>query len=203
MTRVVVFGTGALAELMDFHLSHDSPHEVVAFTSTEPASGEFLARPVVAFEGVQDAYPPGEHAMFVAVGYRERNRLRSRFHGEAKARGYELVSYVSSRALHWDPASVGDNCAVFEGATVEPFATLGDDVVLWAGAHVGHHSTVADHCFLAPCAVLAGFVSAGERVFVGVNATVRDGVSLGEGALVAAGAAVLRDVAPDEVYLGE
>jgi hypothetical protein len=32
MTKVVVFGVGQLAEVVHFYLSHDSPHEVAAFT---------------------------------------------------------------------------------------------------------------------------------------------------------------------------
>ena len=32
MAKVVVFGVGQWAELAHFYLTHDSPHEVVAFT---------------------------------------------------------------------------------------------------------------------------------------------------------------------------
>jgi sugar O-acyltransferase (sialic acid O-acetyltransferase NeuD family) len=199
-STVVVFGTGSMAELLDFYLTHDSPHEVVAFTATEPLEAEeFRGRPLVSFESVTDLYAPGDHAMFVAVGYSKRNTLRSRFYSEAKDKGYELVSYVSSRATAW--SEVGENCSVFEGATIAPFATVGNDVCVWNGAHVGHHDEIADHCFLAPRATVAGFVSMGERAFIGAGATVRDGVHIAEGTLVGAGATVLRDTEPNEVYV--
>ena len=189
-----------MAELLDFYLTHDSPHEVVAFAATEPAAGEFRGRPLVPFATVVDSHSPEEHAMFVAVGYSRRNGLRARFYGEAKAKGYELISYVSSRASIWEDSQVGDNCSVFEGATIAPFARLGNDVCVWNGAHVGHHDEIADHCFFAPRATVAGFVTMGERAFIGAGATVRDGVHIAERTLVGAGATVLRDTTPGEVY---
>jgi sugar O-acyltransferase (sialic acid O-acetyltransferase NeuD family) len=202
VSRIVIFGTGSMAELLDFYLTHDSPHEVVAFTATDAVGGEpFRGRPLVPFESVVDSHPPRDHAMFVAVGYRKRNTLRARFHDEAKGKGYELISYISSRASVWDDTQVGDNCSVFEGATIAPFAQVGDDVAVWNGAHVGHHGVIGDHCFLAPAATLAGFVTLGDRVFVGAGATVRDGVHVAEGTLVGAGASVLRDTEPGEVYV--
>jgi sugar O-acyltransferase (sialic acid O-acetyltransferase NeuD family) len=199
--QVVIFGTGSMAELLDFYLTHDSPHDVVAFTATGPVEAdEFRGRPLVPFETVEETHPADGHAMFVAVGYRKRNRLRAKFYGEAKAKGYDLVSYVSSRASIWEDWQVGENCSVFEGATIAPFAEIGNDVCVWNAAHVGHHGKVADHCFFAPRATMAGFVTMDERAFVGAGATIRDGVHIAAGTLIGAGAVVLRDTEPDEVY---
>jgi sugar O-acyltransferase (sialic acid O-acetyltransferase NeuD family) len=191
-----------MAALLDFYLTHDSPHEVVAFCATEPLEGnEFRGRPLVAFETVEDTHPPGDHAMFVAVGYRKRNTLRARFFGEAKAKGYDLVSYVSSRASIWEGTEIHENCSIFEGATIAPFASIGNDVCVWNGAHVGHNDEISDHCFFAPRATVAGFVTMGERAFIGAGAVVRDGVHIAEATLVGAGATVLRDTQPNEVYV--
>jgi sugar O-acyltransferase (sialic acid O-acetyltransferase NeuD family) len=196
-----VFGTGSMGELLDFYLTHDSPHEVVAFAATEPlAASEFRGRPLVAFESIVDTHPPGDHSMFVAVGYRKRNTLRARFCAEAKEKGYELVSYVSSRASIWEGTDVGENCSIFDGATIAPFASIGNDVAVWNAAHIGHHDEIGDHCFFAPRSTVAGFVTVGERSFVGAGATVRDGLNIAAGTLVGAGATVLRDTEPDEVY---
>ena len=32
--HAIIFGTGSLAEVVDFYLTHDSPYRVVAFTAT-------------------------------------------------------------------------------------------------------------------------------------------------------------------------
>jgi sugar O-acyltransferase (sialic acid O-acetyltransferase NeuD family) len=200
---VVVFGTGSLAQLLLLYLTEDTGHNVVAFTATADRIGapSFSGRPLVPFEQVVERYPPSGHRMFVAVGYDRVNRIRSRFYGEAKAKGYELITYVGPRAVVRG-ADLGDNCCVFDGATIEPFATLGNDVVVWGGARVSHHSSVGDHSFIAPGATVAGHTTIGRHCFLGVNSTVRDGISVGDDCLVGAGATVLRDTAPRQVLVG-
>lgn len=202
--RVVVFGTGSLAQLVHLYLEEDSDHQVVAFTATADrmTADSFAGLPLVPFDDLAGRYPPSDHRMFVAVGYDRMNHVRSRFYSEAKARGYELITYVSSRAMV-RAVSVGDNCCIFEGAVVEPFATIGDDVILWNGAHVSHHSSLGAHSFLAPGATVAGHTTVGRHCFLGVNATVRDGLSIGDECLIGAGATVLRDTTPREVLVGD
>jgi sugar O-acyltransferase (sialic acid O-acetyltransferase NeuD family) len=204
--KLVIFGTGSLSQLLEFSLREDPRHEVVAFTSTADklAGNSFLGRPLVPFEQVAENYPPSDHSMFVAVGYDKMNRVRSHFYSEARKRGYELITHVSPNAtIHPAVTSIGDNCCIFAGATIEPFVSIGNDVIVWSGAHVSHHSSIGDHAFLAPQATVAGHTSVGRYCFLGANSTVRDSVSIGDDCLVGAGATILGDTSPRQVYVAE
>ena len=202
--KVVIFGTGSFATLLSFYLDVDSDREVVAFTATADRITEdtFCGRPLVPFDAVSQLYPPQEHKMFVAVGYTRRNRVRAHFYDASKALGYELITYISSKATYWGNLEVGDNCCVLEATTLEPFVRIGNDVVLWSGNHVGHNSSIDDHCFVASDVVIPGFTHVSRYCFIGANATLRDGISVGEGCLISAGATIMRSTGPREVYLG-
>ena len=69
MAKIVIFGVGQLAEVAHFYLTHDSPHEVAAFT----VDSEYLKAdthagvPAVAFEQVEEIYPADQFRMFVPV----------------------------------------------------------------------------------------------------------------------------------------
>lgn len=199
---VVVFGTGSFAQVVRFYLTHDSPYDVVAFTASgEHIDGDsFDGLPLVPFEEVERRFPPATHRMFVAVGYAKLNRQRERFYGEAKAKGYELVSYVCSRGTHWGDTVLGDNCFIFEDVTIQPFVTVGNNVVMWSGNHIGHHSTIGDHCFLTSHVVVSGHVTVGSHCFLGVNATLRDSITVASGTVVGAGALIMKDTQEREVY---
>lgn len=203
--RLVILGTGSLAQLLDFSLRDATDHEVVAFTSTaDRMTGDsFLGRPLVPFERVAECYPPTHHSMFVAIGYHRMNRVRSHFYGEARELGYPLISHVSPHAVHDGVTAIGDNCCVLGGATIEPFASIGDDVIIWSGAHVSHHSSIGDHSFLAPRATVAGHATVGRYCFLGANATVRDSVTIADDCLVGAGATILADTSPRQVYVAD
>ena len=194
---VVVFGTGLFAECVHFLLTHDSPYRVVAFTvhgdRLEGQPKEKFGVPVVPFEQCVKQYPPDKYQMFVAVGYTGLNRIRAKIYGEAKALGYKLITYISSKCTYWG-SEIGDNCFIFEDNTIQPFVKIGNDVVLWSGNHIGHHGTIGDHVFISSHVVVSGQVEIGPYCFLGVNATLRDGIRLGESCLIGAGALIMKSV---------
>jgi sugar O-acyltransferase (sialic acid O-acetyltransferase NeuD family) len=201
MARLIVFGTGSFALVARFYFERDSPHDVVAFTVDEPDSETFDGLPLVPFAEVAAGHPPGEYAMFVAVAYGRGNRLRAEICGRARAAGYELVSYVCSKATHWGDTRMGDNCFVFEDNTIQPFVTLGDGVILWSGNHIGHHASIEDYCFVTSQVVVAGHTRVGAYSFLGVNATLRDGITIGRHNTIGAGALIMRSTADGEAYV--
>jgi sugar O-acyltransferase (sialic acid O-acetyltransferase NeuD family) len=202
--ELVIFGTGDFARIASVYLAKDSPHEVVAFTVHEAQrqSPQLLGKPVVPFERIEELYPPASHAMFVAVGYRRVNKLRAEVYHACKDKGYELISYVNSRAMTWGEIEIGDNCFVFEGNVIQPFVKIGNDVIVWSGNHLGHDTTIGNHCFIASHAVISGNVKIGDYCFVGVNATLRDGVSVGPESVIGAGALILKDAPARSVFQG-
>lgn len=200
--KLVIFGARQIAEVCAFYFDRDSDYEVVAFT----VDGQFLeeatfaGRPVVASEEIAGTCAPGTHDMFVALGYGQMNQLRAEKYRAAKAMGYHLAQYVSSKAMTWPGLSLGDNSFIMEANVVQPFASIGSDTFLWSGNHVGHHSRIGDHCFVASHVVVSGNVAIGDHCFIGVNVTLRDGITVAPRCLIGAGALLTHDTKPDEVY---
>ena len=202
MSDVVLFGTGDFAQVACEYLRQDSPHDVVAFTVHERyvEQTELLGLPVVPFEHLEELHPPSSCAMFVAVGFSGVNKTRRAVYDECRSKGYELISYVSSKALHLGDVALGDNSFVFEANVIQPFVRIGSNVIIWSGNHIGHHSRIEDHCFIASHAVISGNVTIGEETFVGVNATFRDGVTVAPRCLIGAGALIMKDTEEGGVY---
>jgi sugar O-acyltransferase (sialic acid O-acetyltransferase NeuD family) len=205
VAKVVVFGSMDLASLAHFYLRTDSPYEVVAFSVTRdymPDAPTFEGLPVVAFEDVEAAYPPDTHRFFAPMTHRGMNRVREDIYQRAKAKGYELISYISSMATVFHPDAIGDNCFILEDNTVQPFVRIGDNVVVWSGNHIGHHSVIGDHVFFASQVVVSGNCVIERYSFFGVNSALREGIRIAEGTLVAMSASVTRDTEPWGVYRG-
>lgn len=205
MKDLVIFGTREIAEVVAFYFEHDSDHRVVAFTVDGAYLDQptFMGRPVVPFEDVASHFSPDAHAMFVAVSYRKVNRIRAQKVAEAKAKGYQLARYVSSKAHTWPGLAIGENSFVMEANTIQPFVSIGADTILWAGNHIGHHARIGDHCFLASQIVVSGRVTVGDYCFLGVNATLRDGIAVAPSCVIGAGALVMKDTLENEVYMAE
>jgi len=202
--KVVIFGTGTTADVTHYYLRHDSPFEVVGFAVDEAhvAAPTHLGLPVFAFERLEASLPPSEVAMLVAISYVKINLARARVYERAKAKGYALVNYVSSRCTTWPDLVIGDNCNIHEGCVIEPFARIGSDVVMASCTTISHHSTIGDHCFIASNVVICGNSTIEPFCFIGANATIRDGIRIGKGCIIGAGSLVLEDTREHAVYGG-
>jgi sugar O-acyltransferase (sialic acid O-acetyltransferase NeuD family) len=203
--KLVIGGDSAFAEIAREYFDADSEYEVVGFTVEQA----FLKRdtlhglPVVPFESLEQHFAPGEHAFHAAITYTQLNRLRARLAAAAKARGYALASYVSSRAFVWRNVQIGAHCFIFEDNTLQPFVRIGDNVVLWSGNHIGHHSVVEDDCFVSSHVVVSGFCRIGSSSFLGVNATLANNVTLGRDNWIGPNTVVMKDTADGALFKTE
>lgn len=204
MKKVILYGNGSVATATYLLITHDSPYEVVAFTVDREYIKEdtLLDLPVVPFDAVETIFPPGEHDMHIAVGHVRVNRIRADRYYRAKTMGYQLVNYISSKALTWPGLVVGDNCKIGPNCTINPFASLGNDVRIGSGSNVGHHTVIKDHCSLASNVTIAGNVTIEPYCLIGANATIRDRVTIARECVIGAGAVILEDTKEREVYLG-
>lgn len=203
MAKIIIFGTGDIGRIANYYFQTDSPHEPVAFTvDREYQDGdEFQSLPVVPFDEVDKHYPPNEYAAFIALPYVKMNKVREQKYSAAKAMGYDLVSYISSKASLLTQYSIGENCFILEDNTIQPFVRIGNNVTLWSGNHIGHDSVIDDHNFISSHVVISGHCKIGRNCFLGVNATLHDNVSIGPETLLAAGAIISKETEEKGVYL--
>lgn len=204
MKPLVIFGAADIASVAHFYFTHDTDRKVVAFTVDREYAKEkeYCGLPLVAFEEVTTLYPPDQYDLFVAVSYAKMNQVRAQKCEEAKAKGYTLASYISSKATVWPGAVFGENCFILEDNTIQPFAKIGNHVTLWSGNHIGHHSTIGDNCFITSHVVVSGGVVIQENCFIGVNATLRDHITIGKHCLIGAATLILQNTQDYGVYVG-
>ena len=203
MKKLVVFGTGKISDVLADYFQRDSNYEVVAYT-TEAAhvtGKEHHGHPWVPFDEVERQFPPATHAMHIAVGYHQLNRVRERLLKEARAKGYQLPSFVSSRSWPGPGLACGDNCFVADGVSVEPGARVGENVALWSNVLVGHHSEIAEHAWLAGGTAIGGSTKIGARCFLGMNVTVGHEVTVGADCLLGARSLVTKSLPAGSVVI--
>jgi sugar O-acyltransferase (sialic acid O-acetyltransferase NeuD family) len=199
---LIIVGDGLFAEIAHEYFEHDSDYDVVAF-SVESAylqRSELRGVPVVPFEEVEQHFDPGAHSVYAALTYTQVNRLRTRLSAAARAKGFALASYVSSRAFVWRNVELGEHCFIFEDNTVQPFVKVGANVVMWSGNHIGHHSTVHDNVFIASHAVVSGNCDIGENSFIGVNATLANDIAIGADNWIGPHVVITRSTDPNTIW---
>lgn len=195
MDKVIIFGTNATAELAWFYLTHDSPYEPIGFCVDKQyyKSNVFCGLPVYAFEDFDM-----KNVCFFAPLMD--NRLRAAKAKEISDKGYNLISYVSSKATCWSP--VGKNCFILEDNTIQPFVQIGNNVIMWSGNHIGHHSKIEDNVFISSHVVICGKCTIKQFAWLGVNSSIRNDLTVTEGSLIGMAAAVCENTKPWHLHIG-
>jgi sugar O-acyltransferase (sialic acid O-acetyltransferase NeuD family) len=203
MSRVVLFGTGRGADVAYRFLKRDSDHEVCGFSTDLRyiKSETFHDLPVVAFEDVEQRFPPDQYKFLVLLGYQGMNGLRAEKYLAAKAKGYSFVSYVNSQFYRTEDFSIGENCFILDNQSISLDVKIGNNVVMWSSNHVGDLSTIGDHSWLASHVTIAAEVNVRPYCFLGIGATIGNKVTLGQRTFVGANALVASDTEANSVHV--
>lgn len=202
--KLVIVGDSSFAEVAYEYFTEDSPYQVVGFA----VEREFLTRtslfdlPVVPLEEMQSCFSPQNCFAYVAIVYTQMNRLRTRLMHAVEEKGYQLASYISSRASIWKNAQVGKHCFIFENNVIQPFVTLGDNIVLWSGNHIGHHALLKNNVFVSSHVVVSGHVTVSENCFLGVNATIANNVTIEKDCWIQPGVILMKNTKENQLIHG-
>lgn len=201
--KIILFGEGLYTEIVHQYFNDDTEYEVVCFTKDDDyiTSSEYLGLPMVPFSKIQELYPPETHDMHIALSYTDLNHLRKRKFYEAKDKGYNLPSYVSSKCSFMSKYPIGENCFIFEDNTIQPFVKIEDNVILWSGNHIGHHSIIKSHNFISSHVVVSGQCTIESNCFIGVNSTIGHMVTVGKENLIGAGSVITKSTEREAVYV--
>jgi len=202
--KVIIFGINDFAELAHYYLSNDSCFEVVAFCVTDDyfvPNNSFCSLPIENFDTIESKYPIEKYSFFAPMSPTLMNRAREKIFKAIKLKGYNLISYVSSKAIIFD-TKIGENSFVLENNIIQPFVVIGDNVILWSGNHIGHHSIVKDHVMFTSQVVLSGHCIVEKYSVFGVNCTIRDGINIAEGTFVGMAACITKNTEAWSMYVG-
>ncbi len=201
MKKVVIFGTGELAQRIFFYLK-DSDDQVIAFCANKSKidKEELLGLPVIAFENIKETFPPTEFSMFIALAYSEMNKKRTKFFNEAKNKDYELYSFVHPSTKIWDEFEMGENCFILANNVIQPFVKIGNNVLIGSNNLISHNTTIGDNCFITSNVTMGGHITMGKNCFVGLSATINQRIKIGDECIIGAGTIITKDINDKEVY---
>jgi UDP-perosamine 4-acetyltransferase len=119
---------------------------------------------------------------------------RPKLFKEAKAGGFEILSFRHPSAIVAADVELGEGSQVMAGAILQTGVRTGVNCIVNSGASLDHDCRIGDHVHIAPRVVLSGTVEVGHGCHLGTGAIVIQNIKIGAEAMIAAGAIVNRDV---------
>jgi len=188
--KIILFGTGDLAQIAKGYFERDTEYQPVCFTVDRSYLGktELLGLPVVPYDELEYRYSPIDHEAHVCVVYDAMNRTRAAICRRMESDGYKLASYISPHAFIAPSVRLGKHCFIFENNVIQDFVEIGDNAIFWSGNHIGHNSRIHNNVFISSHVVVSGHCDIGHNSFIGVNSTLANNTVLGKESWVMHGA---------------
>lgn len=198
--KLIIYGIGRFARFAAYVFNNDSQYIVNGYSiesSLLETKSNFFDSSIeyIPFEKLNKIKAPREHHLFIAVG---NNLVRERLYFSAKQQGFELASYLSSKASIWQNLEVGENCFIGEGCVLQPFVKIGSNSILLSTG-VGHHSEVGKHTLLSATS-LAGNVKIGDYSFLGLNSAIQENIKIGHKNIIGMGTVITSDTEDNAIY---
>jgi UDP-perosamine 4-acetyltransferase len=119
---------------------------------------------------------------------------RPRLFQEAKAGGFQVVSFRHPSAIVAGDVELGEGTQVMAGAILQPGVRTGVNCIVNTGASLDHDCRLGDHVHVAPRVVLSGTVDVGSGSHLGTGAIIIQNIKIGTEAMISAGAVITSNV---------
>ena len=194
MEKIIIFGTGQMAQVLNYYIDKDKAFDVCAFTVDNDyiTDHEFMGKPVISFDKVEKFFSPEIYKMALPISFKHLNKIREEKFLEAKKKGYSCISFIS-KECNCETKDIGENVFILGNFSICPFVKIGNNVFMWPTTAIGHHVVIEDNCFLAS-PKLSGCVCVGKNSFLGTNATIADTLTIGTYCIIGAGVTVTKSI---------
>lgn len=195
MADILIFGTGQIADVAKAYFDAHSPDRVVGFTVDKAymRSSEHFGLPVVAWEELEQTFPPDKVKIIGPLSYQSLNEFRRLRHSDGKERGYTFTSFIHPSAQICN-ASIGENCFILENCIIQPYTRIGDGCIIWSATHIGHHTVIGDYCFLSSQIGISSGVTIGDDCFIGGQVGIINGMNIGNECFLESRSVIRRDL---------
>ena len=199
---LVIHGIGQTSEVLSALINRQDKIKIVGYTDLSVVTNQkFLGKPVIPLDKASELYNPSEYLFFVAIGYRDGNKLREQYINKIKELGYTLYSYID--AQYDKTCYVGENVVVAATNFIQPMSAIEDGVFIWGNCVIGHHSKLEKCSWISPGVQIGGNSIVGTRCFVGMGAVINQFVSIGKDSVLGTNAFLNKDLANGSVVVEE
>ena len=196
MTKpVVILGGGGHARVVIDAL-RCAGHTIAGVIDPKPEVAQTLPKGIAWLGKDLSQAKPGEVQLAIGVGSLDvgARNPRPRLFQEAKAGGFQILSFKHPSAVVADDVVLGEGAQIMAGAILQPGLRTGLNCIVNTGARLDHDCRIGDHVHVAPGVVVSGTVEIGDGAHLGTGAIVIQNIKIGAEAMIAAGAVITRDV---------
>lgn len=207
MRDIFILGATKYSFMIHQFIDQEHQYRVLGHTVNEPyiqgVQSECEKRNVNIYplERLKDCCRKGVPILILnTLGYTDMNRTREKLSIQCKQLGYNLVNFISNRAIVLSAVS-GEGNIIFPGAYIGTDVTIGDNNVFYSGVVMTHDITIGNNNFIAANVTSGGEVEIGNNCFIGMGSTLRNRIKISDYSLIGASSYLSHSTRENEVIV--
>lgn len=188
---VLIGASGHAKVVLD--ILEKSGEKIDCLLELNPSTHQVLNYPVVNEERF---FFESNHLIVVAIGDNKRRKMIT----SKLAVSYGLAKHPDATLSHH--VNIGKGSMIMAKAVINPDVRIGMHCIINSASVIEHDTVIEDFCHISPGAVLCGGVLIGEGTQVGAGAVILPGIKIGNWATIGAGAIIRKDVADEQIVVG-
>ena len=204
MKKLIIFGDGQVADIFTHYFENDSDYEIVAYCVDDEylkKKKSHLNKPIIGKKKIEKYFNKKDYEIFIALSYSKNNLIRKIKFNEFKKKGYKFAKYISTKSnLSYD-MNLGENSAILENQSIQPFVKILNNVFVWSGTVIGHNSIIKSHSWITSGSNIGGNCKIGEQCFLGLNSTIVNMVNISSNCFIGANSLVSKNILKNRVLI--
>ena len=126
--KVIIFGIGQIAELVQDLIEENKTLELQAFCADKEfvIKNKFNGYDLVSLDQVVEKFPPREFYFITALSYSNLNQNRESIYKKLKNLGYDFINLISEKSI-FKADTIGENNIIFELNNIQKGVKIGNN----------------------------------------------------------------------------
>lgn len=193
MRNLVIFGDTPFAERLYAYIKQEGVDKVVAFTQER----DFISKEniqsilVTPFEDLKDELAGIKFSILLGIGYTKMNDLREKIYNMCVAQGYQVASYISSRAICYSD-QFESGTIILPNVMIGPGCKIGRGNFFGASCAISHDSEIGNFNFFSTNVIMGGHANIDSHCFIGLHSTIKNDIKVDDYSMIGASSNLLK-----------
>lgn len=204
MEKVIIYGTGKLAQMVYYLMKADTRYEIIGFAADiEYCNADtFMDVSLVPIDEAFSIFPPTTCKMLTVIGGLTNIEIRKTMYDRAHSHGYESINYIHPTAILEGEITFGNNNIIFPYCVLGFSGSFGDNTIVREKVYLGHDFKVGNHCFIGVGCTIGGTSQIDDFAYIAMESTVIDHTTIARRSFIGIGSLVLTDTMENAKYFG-
>jgi sugar O-acyltransferase (sialic acid O-acetyltransferase NeuD family) len=201
--KLVLIGGGGHCKSCIDVIEQQGQFEIVGILDVPQKQGEtILGYKIIGSDDDCEKLHNAGCVFLITVGQIKTASVRKNIFEKLQSIDAEIVSIVSPHAYISKYANIAKGTIVMHNVVVNAGSSVGQNCILNTGCTIEHDAKIGNHTHVSTGVFVNGDCNIGNEVFIGSNTTIINQIAVGNNVVIGAGSVIVKNINNNKIAIG-